>query len=176
MQFTKQPIKIATDPRVGVPNQPVEAFVLGDLAVHRAFNEYPEIKHTWFVVTHVPTGLSLANGKQRRCKALVTELHGLGLRWQFDAHFMTDEIRAMAMPIIRAFNSDMTDCVQNCDNSRFRPATPSDIRNDAGHTLGIAGVWLVGQSRDYFNSFNSDGFTGIEVYNSCGNFVIAVQA
>lgn len=68
----------------------------------------------------------------------------------------------------------MTDGVRQCDGSQFRPATPSDVRNGENHTLGIAGVWLVGRSRDYFNSFDSDGFKGIEVYNSCGNFVIAI--
>lgn len=106
-RFTRQTVLIATDPRQPKPTQPVEAFVLGDLAVHRAFNENPEIIHNWFVVTHIPSGFSLANGKQRRCKALVTELHSLGLNWKFDANFMTDEVREKAMPIVRAFNSNI---------------------------------------------------------------------
>lgn len=44
------------------------------------------------------------------------------------------------------------------------------------HTLGIAGAWFVGQSRDYFRPYNENGFTGIEVYNCCGKFVLAVKA
>ena len=66
----------------------------------------------------------------------------------------------------------MTDCVQACDGG-FRPVGPAHVVNS--HNLGIAGAWLVGQSRDYFTSYKRDGFEGIEVYNSCGNFIIAVQ-
>lgn len=38
------------------------------------------------------------------------------------------------------------------------------------HDLGIAGVWLVGQSRDYISPIEEPGFTGYHVYNSCGSF------
>lgn len=89
VKFTKQTIKIATDPRSPVPTQPVEALVLGELA--------------WYAVTHIPTGFSLAGGRQRKCKALVAELFALNLNWKFDVHFMTDEIMEKALPIIRAF-------------------------------------------------------------------------
>jgi hypothetical protein len=43
-------------------------------------------------------------------------------------------------------------------------------------TLGIKGAWFVGSSRDYFTPFDNIGgdMTGIEVYNSCGNFILAV--
>jgi len=66
----------------------------------------------------------------------------------------------------------MTDCVQQIDSAGFRKAKLTEHSNN--HTLGIAGVWLVGQSRDYFTAYEKDGFRGIEVYNSCGNFVVAV--
>lgn len=42
------------------------------------------------------------------------------------------------------------------------------------NTLGYKGVWLVNDSRDYFSKFDNDEFEGIEVYNCCGGFVIAI--
>jgi len=42
-------------------------------------------------------------------------------------------------------------------------------------TLGIEGAWFVGSSRDYFTAYECGQFTGIEVYNSCGKFILAVQ-
>jgi len=68
----------------------------------------------------------------------------------------------------------MTDCVQQVDNAGFRQAEASNINHAQSHTLGISGIWLVGQSRDSFNAYEKDGFRGIEVYNSCGSFVVAV--
>jgi hypothetical protein len=41
-------------------------------------------------------------------------------------------------------------------------------------TLGIQGAWFVGDSRDWFKPYQDDMFTGIEVSNSCGRFIIAV--
>ncbi len=52
------------------------------------------------------------------------------------------------------------------------------------HTLGIAGAWFVGQSRDYFTPYDNNmlhltggigHLTGIEVSNSCGRFILAVK-
>lgn len=54
----------------------------------------------------------------------------------------------------------------------FRPAQPSELSET--HTCGVRGVWLVGRSRDWFQPFNKDGFTGIEVSNCCGNYVVAI--
>lgn len=45
--------------------------------------------------------------------------------------------------------------------------------SNVSNTLGIIGVWCVGSSRDYFTYFNDGTFEGIEVYNSCGCFVLA---
>lgn len=69
----------------------------------------------------------------------------------------------------------MTDCVQQTDSAGFREVKPSTLEHANSHTLGIAGVWLVGQSRDYFNPYEKNSFRGIEVYNSCGNFVVAIR-
>jgi hypothetical protein len=43
------------------------------------------------------------------------------------------------------------------------------------NTLGINGAWFVGSSRDYFTAYDKNGFEGIEVYNSCGCFTLAVK-
>jgi hypothetical protein len=40
---------------------------------------------------------------------------------------------------------------------------------------GIAGVWLVGSSRDYITEFENDNFKGYEVYNACGCYTVAVR-
>jgi len=66
----------------------------------------------------------------------------------------------------------MTDCVQSVADS-FTPAQPD---GNISNTLGISGVWLVGDSRDYFEPFEADGFSGIKVVNCCGSFVVAVPA
>lgn len=42
------------------------------------------------------------------------------------------------------------------------------------NNLGWQGIWLVGGSRDYFTAYNKNNMTGIEVYNCCGSFVVAV--
>lgn len=73
----------------------------------------------------------------------------------------------------------MTDCVESVNGS-FALAQ-ADTRHTSRNswveerTLGINGIWLVGQSRDYFEPYNRNGFAGISVHNSCGSFVVAVK-
>lgn len=76
----------------------------------------------------------------------------------------------------------MTDCVEQNDNAAFRPIKPYDdihgvfkINDMEKNTLGIAGVWLVGSSRDYIKEYSKDGMFGYEVYNCCGSFVLALN-
>jgi len=66
----------------------------------------------------------------------------------------------------------MTDCVSYDDTARFIPVELTDKCPD--HDLGIRGLWLVGQSRDYFTEYEDEQFKGIEVYNCCGTDIIAV--
>jgi hypothetical protein len=66
-----------------------------------------------------------------------------------------------------------TDCVERV-NGDFAKATKANPVNDS-YTLGIAGAWFVGQSRDYFRPFENEKYTGVEVYNSCGSFILAVE-
>jgi len=57
--------------------------------------------------------------------------------------------------------------------STWRKVEPTTLHKD--NTLGINGVWLVNGSRDYFTPYNENGFTGIEVSNCCGHFVVATK-
>jgi hypothetical protein len=109
-KFKRQMIGVATNSRDPNDRTQVEALVLGDLAVHGGLvsgaDDYT-LSSSYFVVTHIPTGYKLAEGyKRRNCRRLVEQLHALGLNWKFDAHFMPTDVREIAIPINRAFNSD----------------------------------------------------------------------
>ena len=77
-----------------------------------------------------------------------------------------------------------TDGIETNHNAAYRPlvkvardpARPfvSTTDNTLGYGVG-SGVWIVGDSRDYFKPISEDGFEGYEVYNCCGSFVIAVK-
>ena len=67
----------------------------------------------------------------------------------------------------------MTDCVQSTNDHGFSAAQNSD--RTFTNNLGIAGVWLVGGSRDYFYPINENGLMGIKASNCCGSFTIAVR-
>jgi len=79
----------------------------------------------------------------------------------------------------------MIDGTRYSENPKFRPikvdAEPGSYMTfetlmDANkNTLGIAGVWLVGSSRDYIKEYSKDGMFGYEVYNCCGSFVLALN-
>ena len=106
MKFTKQEIKVSTTPNQP-PDTPVQALVLGGLAVHGGLNANGTQHNYYYVITHIHSGYKLAEGyKQRNCKRLVEELHNLGIDWNFDAHFSTDEFREKALPILKEFNSN----------------------------------------------------------------------
>jgi vesicle coat complex subunit len=66
----------------------------------------------------------------------------------------------------------MVDCVTEVKDT-FTPATKSNLSEK--YTLGIQGIWLVGQSRDWFKEYKESGLTGIEVSNCCGSFVVAIR-
>jgi hypothetical protein len=42
-------------------------------------------------------------------------------------------------------------------------------------TQGIEKAWFVGDSRDYFEQYEDNDFTGIRVDNCCGSFILAVK-
>lgn len=67
----------------------------------------------------------------------------------------------------------MTDCVEAC-KSGFKLAKEDSTEWSKTQTLGIVGAWFVGGSRDYFRTFEDDKFIGINVYNCCGSFNLAI--
>ena len=70
--------------------------------------------------------------------------------------------------------SGYTDCVESVGNT-FQKTSVKTSDVNYKHTLGVDGAWFVGSSRDYLNAFENDSFIGIEVYNSCGCFILAVS-
>jgi hypothetical protein len=64
----------------------------------------------------------------------------------------------------------MTDGVDYIKGAQFESVIHST--NNINNTLGVSGAWFVGSSRDYFNNGE---FEGVEVYNACGSFVIAIK-
>ena len=66
----------------------------------------------------------------------------------------------------------MVDGVVSTGNTGYTPAANADYVHE--NNFGIQGVWLVGGSRDYFTPFEDDAVRGVEVYNCCGKFRVAV--
>lgn len=67
----------------------------------------------------------------------------------------------------------MIDGVRYFDDTKFEKAVSTD--KWLGNTLGVSGAWFVGGSRNYFSTYNKDGFFGYHVYNCCGSFTLAVK-
>lgn len=70
-----------------------------------------------------------------------------------------------------SFNG-MVDMVTDC-NGGFKPATKREMSEQ--YTLGFNGLWIVGQSRDYFTPYEDSEFKGFEIYNCCGTSIIAIK-
>ena len=58
---------------------------------------------------------------------------------------------------------------------KFDKIQPDNDEKLYSYTLGIRGCWLVGKSRDYFESYEDESYEGISVGNCCGDFVIAIK-
>ena len=84
-------------------------------------------------------------------------------------------LRKNPRPFIKvgySFDS-MTDCVMPVGDS-FEVA--KDANYPCENNLGLAGVWLVGGSRDYFTEYADGLLRGIRVSNCCGSFTVAARA
>lgn len=68
----------------------------------------------------------------------------------------------------------MTDGVERVRGAKFAPIESRGSPNNRD-TLGIAGLWLVGSSRDRFSHYEDSSYTGIRCYNSCGAWAVAVR-
>lgn len=66
----------------------------------------------------------------------------------------------------------MTDSINSVKDS-FTPLEINERNNK--NNLGFVGVWLVGNSRDYLKYYENDNYSGIEVYNCCGCFIVAIK-
>lgn len=84
-------------------------------------------------------------------------------------HFATNDLY---IKVTSTFDG-MVDCVMPVHSEFKKVSLSSHGTND--NTLGFNGVWLVGSSRDYFTKYEDDEFTGIEVYNCCGGFTVAIK-
>jgi hypothetical protein len=72
------------------------------------------------------------------------------------------------------FDGQVDGCV-DADNG-FSDAQPSGRgESQNAYTFGIAGVWCVGHGGDHYTAYAANGMTGIEVYNACGTFIVAVR-
>lgn len=61
----------------------------------------------------------------------------------------------------------MTDSVETCDNSSFVMVNPDKIDFGNKYTLGINGLWLVGNSRDRIQLCKEKNIVVIQ--NCCGS-------
>lgn len=73
------------------------------------------------------------------------------------------------------FNS-MTDCVEAQQGGFTKVKSDEWANQNEKYTLGVRGLWLVGNSRDSFKPYNEEGFNGYEVSNCCGVSIIATRA
>lgn len=66
----------------------------------------------------------------------------------------------------------MVDMVTEVENPGFFPAERTE--NWVENSLGVAGAWFVGGSRNSFQAYDDGLFTGYRVYNCCATFILAV--
>ena len=66
----------------------------------------------------------------------------------------------------------MTDGIEQLQGN-WTEAEPTTQHKE--YSLGINGVWLVGNSRDWFSTYEDAIYKGIAVSNSCGYFIVGVK-
>ena len=85
--------------------------------------------------------------------------------------FIKKNISSLYIKVEAKFNGDC-DCVIATDGG-FSLAQKDE--SNASYMLGVKGAWFVGNSRDHFTAYDDGQFSGYEVYNSCGSFVLALK-
>jgi hypothetical protein len=85
--------------------------------------------------------------------------------------FINKNIDNLLINVKSSFDG-MTDCCEPLHEG-FKKATKSDSRER--WNLGIEEAWFVGQSRDYFTTYETSELKGYEVSNCCGHFIIAIE-
>ena len=71
-----------------------------------------------------------------------------------------------------SFDGMVDGCTSYNDGFVRAESTDDNIKN----TMGIDGAWFVNNSRDYFSPYNENGYTGYEILNCCGKFILAVKS
>jgi|SRR6516164_577836 hypothetical protein len=92
-------------------------------------------------------------------------------------NFINKNEHDLYVNVISVFDG-MYDCVSYRNDGFKKVSRTPNFHPESSYyeaTLGFEGVWFVRGSRDYFNSYNENGFTGFEVSNSCGMFIVAIK-
>lgn len=50
-----------------------------------------------------------------------------------------------------------------------------EINFDDRYNFGIGGIWVVGESRDFFEEYEDENYKGIRISNCCGVSIIATK-
>ena len=69
----------------------------------------------------------------------------------------------------------MVDCVMPCNDKGFRVATKPEQGRNHENCLNIRGAWFVLGGGDRVYEFSDGQFEGFEIYNCCGNFILAIE-
>ena len=67
----------------------------------------------------------------------------------------------------------MVDMVTPNEGSKFNPAEPSYTPHK--NNFNMRGVWFVFDGGDSYTAYDDGKYQGFDVYNCCGNFIIAVE-
>ena len=86
--------------------------------------------------------------------------------------FIRKNESSMMIKVCSSFDG-MTDCVQPTYSAGFSPIQKADFYHEGN--LGFEGVWIVRGSRDYITAYETAEFSGYEVSNCCGTFVLATK-
>lgn len=71
-----------------------------------------------------------------------------------------------------SFDGMVDGCTSDCYRG-FKQATPATDYEK--HNVGYRGIWLVHGSGNYFRPYEDDKFMGIELYNCCGQSIVAIH-
>jgi hypothetical protein len=85
--------------------------------------------------------------------------------------FINKNVAALFINVKSKFNGDCDGVISTAGGFSLAQKDESN----ASYTLGVKGAWFVGNSRDFFTAYEDGQFSGYEVFNSCGSFVLAVK-
>ena len=74
---------------------------------------------------------------------------------------------------VKSTFNGMQDMVTPVDDNGFQIG--EETIKCTSNTLGLQGIWIVGNSRDRINKYEDDIFNGFYIYNCCGSFSVAVR-